>query len=604
MGRDTSIFERRFHAMTYRAYHSAKCWFGHAHREAVLRGLAVLLVVLLAGLAIATVWAWQSCQEPLEMVGSSGSCGALELLRQVPVDLVWLALIPALLLLFSSSPSGLAPNYLFASFAIPVVLFVFMYSFGYVPYHTLHFKDSATYLQKVLTGTYASNRNSGYSTILVAISRTIGIDRLACFQFGAIIACYLTGAWLLSSYLQRKWLAPLIVAMFLAQGVTTTFSDRILTEALFTAGLGLFAAALGALARQARPVAQMAGMAGIVLALSAKTLGIVLVIPALLVARFLPREMRFRCSAPIVAAGLATYLAMGGYNYLHTRVFAPESFVGEVLVAHVAWMLDDTFMPKTDLTRQMLATAADVVRRRPDDLTKVDSRDTLDRYVSYTAVEEGEIFWNGLYPVGASHFSSGAQENAFYLQFAISTIRAHPRPYILHSIAHFYGLWRDLGNIQSLGEATIDIRSQPLRETASDRQLRDSNPPSILARYPEQSQLEAELKTQKRLPLAFPALWDHRWINSLSTIALGILSLVLCALYFIPGALARFYRTEIMIALSLNSYFAAHAFLYASEPRYANVGVVAAILLAASFVTTTMSGFEKILLRSKESVRA
>jgi hypothetical protein len=588
--------------MTDRAAHSTIGW--HGHREAVLRGAAVLLVVLLAGLAIATVWAWQSCREPLEVVGSSGSCGAPEPLRRLPIDLVWLSLIPAFLLLFSSFPSGLAPNYLFASFAIPVALFVFMYSFGYVPYHPLHFNDSATYLQKVLTGTYASNRNSGYSTILVAINRTIGIDRIAWFQFGAIIACYLAGAWLLSSYLQRKWLAPLIVAMFLAQGVTTTFSDRILTEALFTAGFGLFAASLGALAWQGRVGAQMAGVAGIVLATLAKSIGIVLVIPALLVARFLPEEMRFRASLPIVAAGLATYVAMAGYNYVHTRIFAPESFAGEVLVAHVAWMLDDTYMPQTDLTRQMLATAADVVRKRPDNLTKIDSRDSLDRYVSYTAVEEGEIFWNGLYPVGASHFSGGPQENAFYLQYAISTIRAHPVPYILHSVAHLYGLWRELGNIQSLREATIDIRSQPLRETVSDRQLRDSNPPSVLARYPEQAQLKAELEIQKNLPLAFPALWDHRWIKSTSTIALGILSLVLCALYFIPSALARFYRTEIMIALSLNSYFAVHAFMYASEPRYANVGIVAAIFLVASFVLTGIGGLKGLLDRSKGSSRA
>ena len=538
------------------------------------------------------------------MVRSSASCEAPELLRQVPVDLVWLSLIPAFLLLFSTTSSGLSRNYLLVSFASPVMLFVLMYSFGYVPYHTLHFNDSASYLQKVLTGTYASNRNFGYSTILVAINRTIGIDRIAWFQFGAIIACYLTGAWLLGSYLQRKWLAPLIVAMFLAQGATTTFSDRILTEALFAAGLGLFAASLGALAWQARAAAQMAGVAGIVLAIAAKSIGIVFVIPALLVARFLPKDGRFRHSAPIAAAGLATYLAMAGYNYVNTRVFAPENFAGEVLVAHVAWTLDDAYMPKTDLTRQMLATAADVVRKRPDNLTKIDSRASLDRYVSYTAVEESEIFWNGLYPVGASHFSSGAQENAFYLQFAISTIRVHPFPYILHSAAHFYGLWRDLGNLQSLREATIDIRSLPLRETVAERQLRDSNPPSILARYPEQSQLEAELETQKRLPLAFPALWDHRWINSSSSIALGVLSLILCALYFIPSTIALFYRTEIMIALSLNSYFAAHAFMYATEPRYANVAIIAAIMFVANFVATTMSGFKRIFRRSEVSARA
>jgi hypothetical protein len=590
--------------MAYPAADPTKNWFGCAHRDVVLRSVAGLLLLSLAGLAIATVWAWRSYQEPLDVIGSSGPTGALALLLRVPVDLVWLSLIPAFLLVFLTAPSGLSSNYLFVSFAIPVALFVFMYSFGYVPYHTLHFNDSPSYLQRVLTGTYASNRNFGYPTVLVGINETLGIDHIAWFQIGAIIGCYLAGAWLLSSYLQRKWLAPLILGMFLAQGVTSTFSDRILTEALFTSGLGLFAAALGALAWQARPGAQIAGVAGIVLAIAAKSIGIVFVIPALLIARFLPKDVRFRRSAPIAAAGLATYLAMAGYNYLHTRVFAPESFVGEVLVAHVAWMLDDAYMPKTDLTRRMLATAEDAVRKRPDNLTKIDSRDSLDRYVSYTAVEEGEIFWNGLYPVGASHFSSGAQENAFYLQFAISTICVHPFPYILHSAAHFYGLWRDLGNIQSLREATIDIRSRPLRETVSDRQLRDSNPPSILARYPERSQLEAELKTQERVPLAFPALWDHRWINFSSTIAVGVLSLILCPLYFIPGTLALFYRAEIMIALSLNSYFAAHAFMYASEPRYANVGIVAAIMLVATFVATTLSGFEKIFQRSKESARA
>jgi len=333
-----------------------------------------------------------------------------ELLRRVPVDLVWLSLIPTFLLLFSLFPSGLSLNLIFASFAIPVALFVFMYSFGYVPYHTLHFNDSPSYLQKVLTGTYHSNRNSGYSSILAAINGTIGIDRIAWFQFGAIIACFLTGAWLLGSSLHRKWLAPLIVGMFLAQGVTSAFSDQILTEALFTAGLGLFAASLGALVWQLRTGAVIAGMVGIVLATLAKTIGIVLIIPALLIARFLPKQVRFRGAVPIAAAGLATYVAMAGYNYLRTGAFAPESFAGDTLVGHVAWMLDDTYMPSSELTRQMLAAAAEVVRKRPESLTKIDSREALDRYVDYTAVEYAELTWGSLYPIGAPHFKNSAEE--------------------------------------------------------------------------------------------------------------------------------------------------------------------------------------------------
>jgi hypothetical protein len=569
----------------------------------VLRVVVSLLSFSLIGLGVATVWASRIYQTPLEALGAPELYGfpgrLIELLRQVPIDLVWLSFIPTVLVLFLLFSLQLSLNRLFFSFAIPVALFAFVYSFEYVPYHALHFNDSPGYLQRVLTGTYASNRNSGYASILAAINGTIGIDSIAWVQFGAIMICYLFGAWLLGSNLKKKWLAPIIVGMFLAQGATTAFSDQILTEALFTAGLGLFAASMGALAWQASAGALIAGMVGIVLAVLAKSIGIVLVIPALLVARFLPRGVRIRSSVPIAAAGLATYFAMAGYNYLRTNTFAPESFGGKVLVGHVAWMLDDKYMPSSDLTRQMIAAAAEVIRKRPDSLTKIDSREAIDHYVDYTAAEYDELLWRALYAVGAPHFKSGADENAFYLRFAISSIRADPKPYILHSAVHFYGLWRDLGNIQTLREATIGIRAQPLRETISERQLRDSNPTSVLARYPEQAQLEAELGKQESLPLAVPGLWNHRWINSVWTIALGLLSLVLSTLFFIPGAWALAYRTEIMIALSLNAYFAAHALMMGTLPRYANVGILAAIFLITNFAVRTKSIAKSLFERNR-----
>jgi peptidoglycan/LPS O-acetylase OafA/YrhL len=107
-----------------------------------------------------------------------------DLLRRVPIDVAWLCLIPAFILLFASLPSGLTPMRRLASVAIPIVLFVSVYSFGYVSYHTLHYNDSPTYLQRLLTGTFASNRNSGYPSILVAVSGTVGLDRLAWVQLG------------------------------------------------------------------------------------------------------------------------------------------------------------------------------------------------------------------------------------------------------------------------------------------------------------------------------------------------------------------------------------------------------------------------------------
>lgn len=183
--------------------------------------------------------------------------------------------------------------------------------------------------------------------------QTLGLDRLAWLQLGTIIACYLAGVWLLVSHLQQKWLGPILVVAFALQGATTDFADQILTEALFTAGLGLFAASLGALAWRPGINAVIAGMIGIVLVTLAKSIGLVLVVPALLLVRFLPKGARLRFSVPIVAAGLLTYGAMAVHGYSRTGNFAPESFGGYALFGQVGWMLDENFMPESELARAL-----------------------------------------------------------------------------------------------------------------------------------------------------------------------------------------------------------------------------------------------------------
>jgi peptidoglycan/LPS O-acetylase OafA/YrhL len=531
-------------------------------------------------------------------VGNAESVTRGGVLGWVPIDVAWLCLIPAFVFLFAFLPSGLSPARLLASVAIPVALFVSAYSFGYVAYHTLHFNDSPTYLQRLLSGTFASNRNSGYPSFLVAVSDTVGLDRLAWIQLGAMIACYFSGVWLLVAHLGRKWLGPILALMFVLQGVATEFSNQILTEALFTAGISLCAASLGALAWRPGTGAVIAGMIGIVLATLAKSIGVVLVLPALLLVRFLPKEARLRVSVSLVAAGLVAYGGMAAYNYSLTGIFSPESFAGSTLVGNVAWMLDDASMPKSDLTRPMIAAAAQVVAKRPADLSQIDSFAALDRYVDYTAREYDGLFWGALYPVGTNHFATGQAEDAFYLHFALSSIRAHPAAYFGHAAAHFYGLWRDLGSIEPLRVATISIRAQPLFETASETQLRNAVPQSILARYPELAQLKAEHARQESLPLAFESFWSHYWIRPAWTIALGILALGFSLLFFIPSRLSSLYRTEIMLALSLNAYFGAHALMHVTQARYATVGVLAAFMLVASFVTTSI-GAVKTLFDAK-----
>jgi hypothetical protein len=239
-----------------------------------------------------------------------------------------------------------------------------------------------------------------------------------------------------------------------------------------------------------------------------------------------------------------------------------------------------------------------VVAKRPADLSQIDSFAALDRYVDYTAREYDGLFWGALYPVGTNHFATGQAEDAFYLHFALSSIRAHPAAYFGHAAAHFYGLWRDLGSIEPLRVATISIRAQPLFETASETQLRNAVPQSILARYPELAQLKAEHARQESLPLAFESFWSHYWIRPAWTIALGILALGFSLLFFIPSRLSSLYRTEIMLALSLNAYFGAHALMHVTQARYATVGVLAAFMLVASFVTTSI-GAVKTLFDAK-----
>lgn len=527
--------------------------------------------------------------------GNLHYAGSGDMLRQFPVDVAWLCLTPALILLFASLPPRLSPGRLFVSVAIPVTLFVSIYSFGYVAYHTINYPDSTNYLQPILNGAYSPVRNSGFPFFLVVANKTVGLDRLAWLQLGAIIACYLAGVWLLASHMQNKWLGPLLVLAFTLQGATSLFANQILTEALFTAGLSLFAASMGALAWRPGVYAVIAGMIGVVLATLAKSVGLVLVVPALLLVRFLPKEARLYVSVPIVAAGLLTYGAMSLHGYSRTGNFAPESFAGYALFGQVAWMLDDAFMPQSELTRALLNAAEPVVHKRPADLTQLDSLAALDRYVDYTVNEYNSLLWETLWPVSAPHLPTAQATNAFYMQFALSSIRAHPALYLRHAAAHFYGLWRDLGHVVPLKVAAIDTRAQPM---AVDTQLRNQVPASVLAPYPEPAQLKTERITQQTLPLAFEAIWNDYWIWPAVTVVLGMLALGLSFLFLIPGRLALIYRTEIMIALTLNAYFSAHVLLQVSLPRYADVGILAAFMLAVSFVVTSLGAVKMAIRRA------
>jgi hypothetical protein len=174
--------------------------------------------------------------------------------RSVPVDVVWLGLVPASILLLIAFQIPLSQGRLFAATALPVALFVLAYSLGYVDSHIIIVPDSGGYLRRILEGSYASARSVGYPIILLTVQNVLGLDHLAWVQLGAGIACYLAGAYLLAVRFGNRWIGMCLALAVLFQGTTSQFAPDVLTEALFTAGLGLFAAALGTLAwRPDRP---------------------------------------------------------------------------------------------------------------------------------------------------------------------------------------------------------------------------------------------------------------------------------------------------------------------------------------------------------------
>src|SRR5262249_10523297 len=158
---------------------------------------------------------------------------------------------------------------------------------------------------------------------------------------------------------------------------------------------------------------------------------------------------------------------------------------------HVGGMLDDASMPPSDLTQSMIKAVAPVIEQRPPDLTNINSIDTLDRYVNVTTQQYNTVLWIKLVPIALATKLGVADLNSFFLRFSFSSIRAHPLAYFRHVAAHFYGLWRDLGDVVSLRVATLSVRQA---DCQSD--FRKSIPPDVLTPCPSEAILYSELVKQ------------------------------------------------------------------------------------------------------------
>lgn len=507
------------------------------------------------------------------------------LIQRFPLDLAWLGLIPASLLLLFAFGVPLTQRLVFVVTAIPAALFLILYSFAYVAFHTSFSPDSFGYLQPVLLGSYSTFRNLGYPNILLAVHRTVGLDNLAWIQAITGTACYLAGAGLLAVRFKSKWPALVFASAILVQGIVTHYAPAIMTESLFMGAIGIYAASLGALALRPSSAGVIAASFGIFLAIIAKSIGTVLILPALLLIRFLPKGKRLSVSVTIVAAGLAAFALMAVTPFMRSGSLTERSS-GYSLIGHVGWMLDDKAMPPSDLTRSMIDAVAPVVASRPANLERIVSSDSLNAYINVTANEYNLLLWQKLVPLTRNLGTYDAVD-AFFLRFALSSIQAHPFLYVRHVAIHFYGMWLYLGYNVGLRYAAVTVREQ-VGYILNDP-MRSAIPATVISPYPDKNAVASEAAEQFRLPLIANHQFGKNVLNPVVTRLIGLATLVLCILFLIPGRLANIYRAEIMMALTINAYFGAHVLLQVALPRYATAAILATILLSVCFVCTTLS---------------
>jgi hypothetical protein len=508
-----------------------------------------------------------------------------------PVDLAWLLLAPALLLLLVSFERPLTRERAVVIAAIPIGLFVVAYSFGYAPYHVLIAPDSFGYAQAVLTGTFSESRNSGYQAFLLFVGKTSGIGALPLIQLGIELLCYVLAVRLVVRRFRVVWLGPVMLLMFCLQGLTTSFAPWILPESLFTAGLVLFAASLASGAHSPTTSALAQAAIGLVLATAAKSVGIVLIGPAILLMRFMPRGTRLRAIAILVTPALATYAAMTVHAYHRTGYFAAETFAGFALIGHVGWMLNTSPQGQPAAAEAMQNAIEPLLAQRPSDLLPINSRAALERYIDYTTSEYNQILWLRLLPAAGPYFTSGREMDAYFLRLSLSSIVSRPLDYAMHVGAHFYGLWRDIGrSFLDLPAATVVIRRYPKQVPHDDRKYYESFG-RLVGPWPSDSQTETSLAAQPDVPLALMDFWKffstQTWVTE-HTVWVGWLAVLLSALFLLPGRVSWFYRSEIMLALSINSYFLGHALFQVTLGRYAGVTFPAVVVLTFSFMATTL----------------
>jgi hypothetical protein len=469
--------------------------------------------------------------------------------------------------------------------------FLVIYSFAYAPVVPILSPDSYNYVQPLIAGSFNTTRSIGYPVFVLVVAKLGGFAILPWVQLLAQVLSYVVAAWLLSRAYNSFFLGIFALLGLCLQGVMTLNAPQVLTESLFIAALTLFAGAIAASARRADSLNLALVGVGLVLAVAAKAVGIVLVVPAVLLLRFVPRHTRMKGAALAILPGVAVYLAMSAHGYARSGTFSPEQFAGYALGGHVGWMLDGEIEGQPGVAERTRAAAALVTAKRPADLEDIRSLSDLDRYVIYTSNEYNELLWVNMVPsLGAP---SNKAANDALLALSISSIKRRPLAYLGHVAAHFYGLWTMVGHAPTLPDAAVLVREYAAESPSVSYSVFGglANPlPHDAVRRAVQAQTSVPLIGKEFL------VWVGQASGGRAMLIMAAFTIAISLLFLMPGWLGRMYRGEIVLALSLNAYLLGQALFQVALSRYSTVIFPALFLFFGCFLATTLSGVARYSL--------
>ncbi len=531
----------------------------------------------------------------------------------LPIDALWGGIGLFLMVLAYSLSGRLSFFGFYWSCALAIIGFFLTYTFSFAPYSLWLSVDSLEYLMPVLKeGQLHITRIAGYPLFLLAIHRTVGLHFLPPIQLFCELFAYFVGGYLLLRCFQIWRMFSLLIFAF--PFIFSTFigySFSVITEALFLAGFTLGGAALAAAIKSLDTKDFFWSGLGIALATVVKSIGIVLIVPIVLVLRFIPLRLWWKALIFSVLPPLALYGALCWSHYKQTGEFSAETSRGWVLLMHVSGFLDGDVAEPAGLSQSIKqGVKRMVIDQRPKNLFPIHSLQALEQYIA-TTVKEHVLAGQAIEFIAAKKIPDFVERDRFYKRLALTTIMHHPFLYLGHAGAHFYCMWTIacMSIDAEISSMSMEARSNYLGSgftSVGEREAKRIGE-NLLGNIPSSSQFRAaqlqsqipllvkEIPWDSWLPLMFKQISLDSWwplVKKISTYAFlfsAFSSLILIFIYVFSRKWSRIYACPMALALFINTYFFAHAlFSYCGESRYAWVATPLVFFL---FLTLLRSFF-------------